>query len=109
MPAGEAEKTYFSSDGIDLEKIAAENPGYTRVFMNARKRGSTTVISLTRDRGDRLYIVSNISHERISDYFKYREGEVVAGESVDVPGEAEEKPKRKKQSNLLGFLGGGSM
>jgi hypothetical protein len=99
MPAEGAEKTYV---GFDLEKIASENPGYARIFMNSRKSGGTTLVSLTRDKGDKLYIVSNVFHERISDYLRYREEGLEA--EKEAPVEAEDKPKRKKQSSLLSFL-----
>jgi len=102
------EKTNFLQQNCscsDLELLATQNPGCTRVYINSSRCGNRYKLSLSKGSGDILYIVSNQNHEDMRLYFPSYENTAMDGK----PGEKSTTPiehsvKRVKQQNLLSFF-----
>jgi len=109
------ELTYFCSTS-DLSTITAEHPEYTKIYACLKTtddkkisdnqgtfKRKKTVLSLSKNHGDFLYLVSNINHDSIKDYFSI---------SKPVPEKTEptknktvlEPVKRAKQQTLEAFF-----
>ncbi|KHN69263.1 hypothetical protein CWI42_091910 [Ordospora colligata] len=93
----------FSNEDINLENYAALHPGYTKIYMNASKNGTHTEISLSKQNGEFLYIVSNYD-AKYCEYFK-QAWIPNAVTCVDDLNEIKpSNPKKMKQSTLFDFM-----
>lgn len=100
----EQESTYFNNGDTDLGSMAEKNPEYTKIYMNVSKDNGVTTITLSKDRGDILYILSSTSNEKYSDYFRPRTAVKEDIDSARKGDEGTNAPKRVKQSTLLNFM-----
>lgn len=103
------EKTHFlqqDGSGRSLEQIAAENPDYTRVYMNNAREGGKVRLSLSKGAGDVLYIVSNRNHDDLRLYFASSKGTAVKSMKAreKTTASVETNVKRAKQQSLLSFF-----
>lgn len=73
---------------------------YNKIFINVNKVGNTTKLSLSKNSGDFLYILSTENYDDIYKYFQTKKN---IPEETNV---VKNKPevKRAKQGNLFGFL-----
>ncbi|KAH9410863.1 hypothetical protein HK407_09g15490 [Ordospora pajunii] len=94
----------FSNEDVDLENFASLNLGYIKIYMNASKDGKHTEISLSKEDGDFLYIVTNVYNANYCEYFK----QTPASNAVNRVEECSEikssNPKKMKQSTLFDFM-----
>ncbi|CAD26506.1 hypothetical protein [Encephalitozoon cuniculi GB-M1] len=97
------EITYFNNGKIDLDEIAKENQGYSKVYMNAVRKEGVTDIILSREKGDILYILSNTEKKKYSDYFKKKKEDKVFTNNEKKESEGQPS-KRTKQSTLFDFM-----
>ena len=103
------EKTYFrlqNGSSCDLEQMATENPEYTQIYINGVKEGNRIKLSLSKNAGDALYILSNRNYDDFRLYFSSPGITVV--ESIKAKEKVtsfENNVKRVKQQNLLSFFG----
>jgi hypothetical protein len=96
---------YFMNKGINLDEVSTKHPDYTRIYMNVIKNENSTNITLSRDKGDVLYIVGNVDNERYSDYFLpngFESKETKMDEQIG--DNSSNPPKRSKQSTLFNFM-----
>ncbi|KAI5177591.1 hypothetical protein PAEPH01_2481 [Pancytospora epiphaga] len=47
------------SNAKSIEDLSVENPGYVKIYLNINKNDNKTVLSLSKGKGDILYILSN--------------------------------------------------
>lgn len=95
----ENEVTYFESEKTRLRDIAEEHPEYTRIYMNISREKNVTRITLSKDKGDVLYILSNVDGP-YSGYFRRKSAEE---KCTDARSEQVNPLKRAKQSTLFNF------
>lgn len=109
------ELTYFCNTS-DLSKITGEHPEYTKIYacfktVDDKKisdnqgtfKRKKTVLSLSKNHGDFLYLVSNVNHDNVKDYFSiskpvFEKTEPTKNKTVLEP------VKRTKQQTLESFF-----
>ncbi|WEL39356.1 signal recognition particle 9 Srp9 [Encephalitozoon hellem] len=98
------EHVYFNDGKTDINKIADKNSNYNKIYMNIKRRGNTTDITLSQGKGGILYILSSVKKEKYSDYFKKKAED--KNTTVGSERKVEELPvsKRTKQSTLFDFI-----
>lgn len=98
------EVVYFNDGKTEISEIVGENPNYNKVYMNITRKDNFTDIILSREKGDILYILSNVEKEKYSDYFKKK----IEDDATTINNEKKMKegpvPKRTKQSTLFDFI-----
>lgn len=86
-----------------IEKIAEENPSYTRIYITKKECNGRTVVALSKGSGDILYIVSSAEYEDLKRYFHH---------SIPAAELQKKKPddpdpvsvKKSKQQSLFSFF-----
>lgn len=101
---GERGAVYFCNGKTELQRIAAENPGYARIYMSAVKRAGVTDIVLSKQKGETLYILSSVERRRYRDYFEEDLEDAEAFGAKEREDEGSQPSKKMKQSTLLGFV-----
>lgn len=107
----EIEKTFFRNTS-DIQKIAEENPEYTKIYINRFNNDGKLSLSLSKEHGDELYIVSNKDHEDLKLYFKNENIDSISKKLDNktnikkVQSETSKDPiiKKAKQNNLFSFI-----
>ncbi|WUR02360.1 uncharacterized protein VNE69_01298 [Vairimorpha necatrix] len=88
----------FKKQDSDFSSI--DTSKYTKIFINSTREDKTTKISLSKYKGDILYILSNKDFENINDYFTVTENTV----KQELTNEVTRNVKKSKQGNLFGFM-----
>ncbi|ELA42364.1 uncharacterized protein VICG_00462 [Vittaforma corneae ATCC 50505] len=103
----EDEDTYFYNRD-NLQDILKEHPEYIKVYFKATSNGDKTTLSLSKNSGDQLYLVSNRDYDDLKKYLRKRTiEEHPAKKKNDTFLIAENKPeiaKKPKQQNLFSFI-----
>ncbi|ADM12129.1 uncharacterized protein Eint_081990 [Encephalitozoon intestinalis ATCC 50506] len=100
----EEEVVYFNNGRKEFNKIADENPGYKRIYLNIKNKERITEITLSKERGDILYILSSIEKKKYTDYFKRKAKNEVVSAAKGKKEDKDQPPKRTKQTTLFDFI-----
>lgn len=73
---------------------------YTKIFINVKKNGNVKKLSLSKNSGDFLYIISSENYDDLYEYMRVEKNEFKDKEIV----KSKPEIKRAKQGNLFGFL-----
>ena len=101
----ESELVFFKASE-NLEKILEEHPNYTKIYFKKEIVDGKTYISLSKNSGDALYLVSNADHSNIKNYLRPRS----RSEPIEKRSEPQEQSvvaepsKKPKQQNLFNFF-----
>ncbi|KAM0681210.1 hypothetical protein GINT2_000406 [Glugoides intestinalis] len=95
---------FFNRDNLD--DIIKEHPKYTKVYFRMKNENGKAHLSLSRDSGDQIYLVSNCDHQDLNLYLKKAtEVAIVQKKNINPEEANKENPSKKaKQQSLFGFI-----
>lgn len=100
----EQEIICFNRQGSSINQVLKENPTYHQIYLNTKTEGNVTKIFLTKDKGELLYIVSNVKYDDVKKYFEKSTTTQTANVKPVETKQVAESVKRKKQTTLFSFM-----
>ncbi len=103
-PKMDDELTYFYNRD-NLQDILEKHPEYTKVYFKITNANGKMLLSLCRDTGDELYLVSNKRYDDLNLYLRKRmEIQPVKKKVEEVKTQTMDNIKKPKQQTLFGFI-----
>ncbi|KAL6122823.1 hypothetical protein NUSPORA_00082 [Nucleospora cyclopteri] len=95
----------------DLEKISKDHPEYTKLYVNSQQEHingiKRTVLTITKNKGQKLCVISEIDYENIRDFYQKIENtefSVRSPKDKRILNETPTQIKKSKQTNILKFF-----
>lgn len=95
---------FFNRDNLD--EIIKKHPEYTKVYFTMKNKNGKAHLSLSRNIGDQLYLVSNRDYQDVNLYLKKENEAAIAKKKTEEVEKANKQnpSKKAKQQSLFGFI-----